>query len=77
MNSIDPLVSVIIPTYNWSSSSDNLTGPEIKSDFYSYGRAYIDLYIKNKKRELNAAEKDAVEKSLDIIKAGEQKLDTR
>jgi len=50
-----------------------MTATKHKKIFLENGKTYIDLYIKNKNRELTAEEKKGVDDSLKIIAEMENK----
>jgi len=59
--------------YYWESEAEHITSAKNKKKFLENGRKYIDLYVKNKNRELNNDEKKGVEESLKIIAEMEEK----
>jgi len=62
-----------LSVYYWESDAEHITATKNKKKFLKNGRIYIDLYIKNKNRELTDEEKKAVEDSLKIISEMEEK----
>lgn len=62
-----------LSVYYWESEAEHITSAKNKKKFLENGRKYIDLYVKNKNRELNNDEKKGVEESLKIIAEMEEK----
>ncbi len=56
-----------LSVYYWESSAEHITAEKNKKKFIENGRKYLELYIKNKNRDLNDIEKEAVKESLRII----------
>lgn len=61
-------------TYNWQTTDNHLTSENNKKKFFEYGRVYLDLYVKNKKRELTEKEKKAVQESKEMLEVGESNI---
>lgn len=60
-------VEEVLSRYYWDSDADHLTGTKNKAKFIEEGKKYLELYIKNKKRELTPVEQNGVEESRKII----------
>lgn len=60
--------------YYWESGSEHITSAKNKIKFLENGKKYIELYIRNKKRDLTEDEKRSVEESLKIIAEMEKEL---
>jgi len=62
-----------LSVYYFESEAEHMTATKHKKIFLENGKTYIDLYIKNKNRELTVEEKKGVDDSLKIITEMENK----
>jgi len=63
-----------LSVYYWESEAEHITSSKNKTKFLENGKKYIELYVKNKKRNLTDEERKGVEESLKIIAEMEEKV---
>jgi glycosyltransferase involved in cell wall biosynthesis len=67
-------VEEVLSRYYWDSDADHLTSTKNKMKFIEEGKKYLELYVKNKKRELTPVERESVEESRKMLDKTEAEL---